>query len=413
MATQVQSLFGLTPDVLQSQRNAALNDQAFQFAQMTPMQQAQMGLFRAGSQLGTGLAGLMGYQDPEEMRLKDINDIGSKIQWDKPESIMQAAQEMSTKGYSREAMALMQKAQEAQLGAAQVGKETALRDKAVQEATDKKAEAAAKQMGLQGRAQFLISRVEGLTPEMAMGLAGDEQIVRELLKQPDVKTEIVDTEQGQLLINSQTGATIANIGRKPQKPSMGSEIASGLAPLVGAIVSERAKKAGGAEGTEVGKAVAQIGTGYKTLDALQGASDILSRGIYAGGYGPLQEMGAKYGMGVLGDRQRLVNTQEYRSYIKQVVMPMMAMLGGSDSNEELKKMEEMMAADTALDPKAMQNIITNAMKAVRKDIARIEKQQKAVEGGTPLPTGPMEPANIPKPTKRFNRETGKFEIIGG
>jgi hypothetical protein len=114
MATQVQSLFGLTPDVLQSQRNAALNDQAFQFAQMTPMQQAQMGLFRGGSQLGTGLAGLMGYQDPEEMRLKDINDIGSKIQWDKPESIMQAAQEMSTKGYSREAMALMQKAQEAQ-----------------------------------------------------------------------------------------------------------------------------------------------------------------------------------------------------------------------------------------------------------------------------------------------------------
>jgi hypothetical protein len=122
MATQVQSLFGLTPDVLQSQRNAALNDQAFQFAQMTPMQQAQMGLFRGGSQLGTGLAGLMGYQDPEEMRLKDINDIGSKIQWDKPESIMQAAQEMSTKGYSREAMALMQKAQEAQETAANIAK---------------------------------------------------------------------------------------------------------------------------------------------------------------------------------------------------------------------------------------------------------------------------------------------------
>jgi hypothetical protein len=93
MATSVtQSLFGMTPEALQSQRAAALDQQALQFAQMTPMQQAQMGLFRGASQLGTGLAGLMGYQDPEMQRIKARQGLLGGIDMSDPAALRQAAQ---------------------------------------------------------------------------------------------------------------------------------------------------------------------------------------------------------------------------------------------------------------------------------------------------------------------------------
>lgn len=66
MATDVMSsLFGLTPEALQASRERQLQEQALRFAQLDPMQQAQMGFFTAGSRLGTGLAGLLGAEDPQ------------------------------------------------------------------------------------------------------------------------------------------------------------------------------------------------------------------------------------------------------------------------------------------------------------------------------------------------------------
>lgn len=99
MATSVtQSLFGMTPEALQAQRDAMLNKQAFEFAQMTPMQQAQMGLFRGASQLGTGLAGLMGYQDPEMQRIKARQGLLGGIDMSDPAALRQAAQQAQQSG---------------------------------------------------------------------------------------------------------------------------------------------------------------------------------------------------------------------------------------------------------------------------------------------------------------------------
>lgn len=91
MATQVQSLFGITPESYQAQQQAALDAQALQFAKLTPMQQAQMGLFRGASQLGTGLAGLMGYQDPEMQRIKARQGLLGGIDMSDPAALREAA----------------------------------------------------------------------------------------------------------------------------------------------------------------------------------------------------------------------------------------------------------------------------------------------------------------------------------
>jgi hypothetical protein len=92
MATSVtQSLFGMTPQAIQAQRAAELQQQALRFAQLTPMQQAQMGLFQAGSQLGTGLAGLMGYEDPEIAQAKARQGLLSGLDASDPQALRAAA----------------------------------------------------------------------------------------------------------------------------------------------------------------------------------------------------------------------------------------------------------------------------------------------------------------------------------
>ena len=86
-----QSLFGLSPQAIQAQRAAELNQQALQFAQLTPMQQAQMGMFRAGSQLGSGIASAMGYEDPEIAQAKARQGLFGSLNMADPQALREAA----------------------------------------------------------------------------------------------------------------------------------------------------------------------------------------------------------------------------------------------------------------------------------------------------------------------------------
>jgi hypothetical protein len=97
MATSVtQSLFGMNPQAIQAQRAADLDAQALRFAQLSPMQQAQMGLFRAGSQLGTGIAGLMGFEDPEIAQARQVQGLLGGADMNDPDALMQVAQRLQS-----------------------------------------------------------------------------------------------------------------------------------------------------------------------------------------------------------------------------------------------------------------------------------------------------------------------------
>jgi hypothetical protein len=227
------------------------------------------------------------------------------------------------------------------------------------------------------------------TPKSISSYAKSGNLEDLQLKESDAKTQVIDTPAGQQLINSQNGEVIATFAGKPIKPSIGSEVAAGLAPLVGAIAAGQAKAAGGKSGEEVGKAVAQINSGYAAESALRDALQMVDTGIYAGGYGPMQELASKYTGGVIGDKKRLVNTEQFRAYIGNVVIPMMSQLGGSDSNEELKYMKSIAGGETTLEPEAMKKILQRAQRAVNNDILRKQQQYTAVQQGQPLPVGPV------------------------
>jgi hypothetical protein len=121
---------------------------------------------------------------------------------------------------------------------------------------------------------------------------------------------------------------------------------------------------------------------------VQDALDVVNKGIYAGGYGPLQEGLAKYSGGVLADKQRLVNTEEFRAYIGDVVIPRLTEFGGNDSVEELKYLKSVMAGETTMESKAIQRILGKAKEKIQRGITRVQDQQKAIAKGEQLPTGP-------------------------
>jgi hypothetical protein len=83
MANVTQSLFGFTPQDLQAQRDAEMQKQALQFAKLSPMESARVGLFQGVNQLGNAIGGALGYEDPEMAQARarqgllggmDIND---------------------------------------------------------------------------------------------------------------------------------------------------------------------------------------------------------------------------------------------------------------------------------------------------------------------------------------------------
>ena len=65
MADIVGSLFGVTPELYQEQRDQMARQRAMQLARMAPLEQASYGAARAGQQLGSAFASAMGVEDPQ------------------------------------------------------------------------------------------------------------------------------------------------------------------------------------------------------------------------------------------------------------------------------------------------------------------------------------------------------------
>lgn len=131
MATSVtQSLFGVTPQSIQRQRNEDLQSQALRFAQLTPMQQAQAGLFMAGSQLGTGLAGAMGYEDPEMQQAKARQGLLGGLDMSNPQALREAARVADP----QTAQVLIDQAMRMEKGQAEISAQQALADQRSREA---------------------------------------------------------------------------------------------------------------------------------------------------------------------------------------------------------------------------------------------------------------------------------------
>ena len=109
----VGSLFGVTPELYQQQRDLAEQRQAMAFAQQDPRAQATFGLYRAGQQVGQALGGLMGVEDPQMRLISQRNALAKQIDMNDPESIMRGAQMAAQSGDTVAASTLAEYARKA------------------------------------------------------------------------------------------------------------------------------------------------------------------------------------------------------------------------------------------------------------------------------------------------------------
>jgi len=110
MATDIPSLFGITPQAYNQQQQQLINAEAQQFAQLDPYQQVTAGSYGAGRQLGRGIVGALGGEDPQLKIISLRNQIGKSINPNDPESIFGAAQQLMQAGDQQGGMLLAQEA---------------------------------------------------------------------------------------------------------------------------------------------------------------------------------------------------------------------------------------------------------------------------------------------------------------
>lgn len=126
-------LFGLSPSEVMQQRNTALQAQAQQYAQLDPLQRAASSMYQAGASLGGAFGGMLGLQDPQLKRAKDLQEIASQFDLTTPEGLNEAARALAAKGYNQEAMQAAEKAQESRMAGAKLKSEEALTEQRLRE----------------------------------------------------------------------------------------------------------------------------------------------------------------------------------------------------------------------------------------------------------------------------------------
>ena len=126
----VSGLFGLTPELYQQQQQQLINAEAQNFAQLDPYQQVTAGAYGAGRQLGRGIVGALGGEDPQLKIISLRNQIMKNVNPNDPESIFGAAQELMRQGDQAGGLTMAQEARRVQESGATVGLREAQAQKA-------------------------------------------------------------------------------------------------------------------------------------------------------------------------------------------------------------------------------------------------------------------------------------------
>ena len=100
----VGSLFGVTPELYQEQRDQMARQRAMQLARMAPLEQASYGAARAGQQLGGAFASAMGVEDPQMRLISLRNSLAKQIDVRTPEGLTQYANALQQAGDTQGAL---------------------------------------------------------------------------------------------------------------------------------------------------------------------------------------------------------------------------------------------------------------------------------------------------------------------
>jgi hypothetical protein len=94
MADIVNSLFGIDPAALQQQRQVLDSNQAFRFAQLDPLQRANMAIYQGSAGIGRGVSQLLG-GDEQLNKATKVRELASQFDMASPDGLRQFAQAVS------------------------------------------------------------------------------------------------------------------------------------------------------------------------------------------------------------------------------------------------------------------------------------------------------------------------------
>jgi len=406
----IASLFGLTPEGLSQQRYQQDLKQGYELAQLDPGAAARATLQSGVGQLGRGIAGMMGVEDPQMKLISARQQIINQVDQTNPESMLKGAQTLANMGDQQGAFALADYARKAQESIALAQQRIAAANRERQQAIPEKLQIADRLSQL-NMALDKLNAMEA-SPERDQAVNNVSRSIKAIEQQlPKDQAEKLSVF-GQSLVDA--GLTP---GTEPFTKRMNEYLNAKLEGTkkgagnvsIGAITVDS-----GAASKEAGKIiganVANVEQQYSLQTAYKDAIGLLDKGIYGGAFGPEKQFVAKY-TGV-GDPKKVQNTEVFMANIGEIVIPRLQQFGGNDSNEELKYLQNVVAGNQRLEPESMKRILISAEKKVQKNIERLRQQTQAGQGGAQLPIGPVNAPTI-TPTKRLNPQTGKIENVKG
>jgi hypothetical protein len=114
MASEILGLF-TTPQDYRAQQGQQTRNEALQYANLSPFQRAEVGLYTGGRQLGQATGSLFGMQDPQLKLISQRQALSQEIDPADPESIFRAAQKAAQMGDQQMALSLSDYARQAQV----------------------------------------------------------------------------------------------------------------------------------------------------------------------------------------------------------------------------------------------------------------------------------------------------------
>lgn len=320
MAEVVNSLFGITPESLQAQRDAAVQAQALQYAQLDPFQRATASIYAGANKLGGAIGGMLGAQDPELARVQQRQEMLGSLDLTSPESLKKGIQTaMQNKDYQlvNELTNRYQQRTAAELAARKTESEITknLREK---EGADP--------------IQQLI-RTGRYTVASVADYQKSGQIADLVPIDPSEPTALSETSEGIYLINKKTGEKIARIGSAPERGT------KNIVNVDAKGEAEFVKELGKLDAKKVAEAGVVRDTAIASLNSLNKLASLPSQDLISGQFAE-GRVGATNLLATLGlaspaDVNRLASSQQYQKVAGDVVLQTLGgKLGSGFSNAD-------------------------------------------------------------------------------
>lgn len=214
----VGGLFGMTPESYQDTRQLQEQALALRQSQLDPYEAVNYMAARAGQQLGRGIGGLLGGQDPTLQRISAFQNLASQADLSTPEGYINFGKQLMSVDPQRGALAIQRGQQMAQ----DINKQ--LVEANLKGAQGRKAEAEAVKIALDFNDEKVAKdtaktalTAQKIDPAQIDAIVNNKEARTSYLKKLQDTTQTVEANGRVLLINKQNGQTIADLGVAPER----------------------------------------------------------------------------------------------------------------------------------------------------------------------------------------------------